>query len=74
MNAAIRTCLGTSFRTMLTMALEQVSTNSVASPITMAFCTVLVIASVGHIPSTCMKTGFCSQSPLRKASIPPSGV
>jgi len=41
-------------------------TKVVAKPMDTALRTLLVMASVGHMPSTMKNTGFCFQSPLRK--------
>ena len=62
---AMRTCLGTSLRTTEIIQFEPVNTKVVARPIAMALRTLLVMASVGHMPSTWTKTGFCFQSPFR---------
>src|SRR5580698_9319989 len=65
MKVAMRTCLGTSFRIIEIRQLEPVSTKVVASPMAIALRTLLVMASVGHMPSTCTKTGFCFHRPFR---------
>ena len=62
----MRTCLGTSLRISEIMPLEPVSTKVVAKPMATALRTLFVMASVGHMPSTCTKTGFCFHSPFTK--------
>jgi hypothetical protein len=43
---------------------EQVSTARVESPIPIPFDILVVTASVGHIPTTCIKVGFSSIIPF----------
>ena len=73
MKVAMRTCFGTSLRSREIRPSEQAITKVVARPIAMALRTLLVMASVGHIPSTMTNTGFCFQSPLVNACIASMG-
>ena len=47
------------------MKLEQMSTAVVAKPIDIPFNALLVVPSVGHIPSKRTKVGFSFMSPLK---------
>ena len=46
--------------------LEQISTAIVAKPIASALITLVVVASVGHVPRISTKTGFSRRMPLRR--------
>ena len=60
----MRTCLGMKRRGARRGSSSRQSTNVVAAPIASALTAVLVTASIGHMPSTCTKTGFSFQRPL----------
>ena len=61
----MRTLEGTKLRISEMTRLEHTRTNVVASPMPMPFCTEVVTASVGHMPSTRRKVGFSVIRPFR---------
>ena len=65
MNAGIRTLDGMKLRRSEMTRLEQTSTNAVASPMPRPLSTLVVTASVGHMPSTSRKVGFSVMMPLK---------
>ena len=65
----IRISLGTQWRIADTVTLEQISTSIVATPRPMAFVTVEVTASNGHIPSNCTKPGLFFHKPCMANSL-----
>ena len=64
MNEGRRTALGITFFSSDMTALEQTSTNVVASPIPRPFFAMVVTARVGHIPSRVTSVGFSLMMPF----------
>ena len=64
MKAGIRTLSGIRFFRREITIFEQMSTAVVARPIDIPLMAEVVVASVGHIPSTRAKVGFSRRMPL----------
>jgi hypothetical protein len=64
MNAGIRTLSGMRFLRREITTLEHKSTNVVAKPIDIPLIAEVVVASVGHMPSTKTMVGFSLRKPL----------
>jgi hypothetical protein len=64
MNTGIRTISGVRFLIREITTFEQMSTNIVASPIDKPFMALVVVASVGHIPSIRTNVGFSLTMPF----------
>ena len=64
MNAGMRTLSGMRFFKREITTLEHRSTKVVASPIDIPLIALLVVARVGHIPSTSTMVGFSRRRPL----------
>ena len=64
MKTGIRTMSGVRFFINEMTRFEQISTNIVASPIDNPFMALVVVASVGHMPSMSTKVGFSFTMPL----------
>src|SRR5574340_126011 len=63
-NTGMRISFGTKLRTLDTAPLEAAITRVVASPSDSALMTLVLMASVGHRPSTCTRLEFCLMRPL----------
>ena len=70
-NTGIRTCFGIMLRTIETMRLEQVSTNTTARPMVSPLMADVVTARVGHIPSSMTSMGFSFQNPFKNSTPTP---
>jgi hypothetical protein len=64
MNAGIRTLSGMRFLRRDITTFEHTSTNIVAKPIDIPLMAEVVVASVGHIPSTKANVGFSLKMPF----------
>ena len=64
MNAGIRTLSGIKFFNSEITTFEHTSTKVVASPMDIPLIAEVVVAKVGHIPSTNAKTGFSRKIPF----------
>ena len=62
--AGMRTLSGMTFLSMDTSALEHTRTTVAASPMPSPLNALVEIASVGHMPSTSLKTGLDAKMPL----------
>ena len=63
-NTGMRTLSGVRFFISDTATLAQTSTNIVARPISRPFCADVVVASVGHMPSSNTNVGFSLTMPF----------